>query len=127
MKHSSLILTKKNKLDNMLESFTHNCNIYGNAVLNGDSKKANKAYKKIVAAKDYILSKEQLELLAPNLDSDSISIKIWTARYLLFSSTFSKQSEDILQSISNSENNLLGTIAEQTLKEWKNGKLTLEY
>ena len=118
---------KKNKLDNMIESFIYNCNIYGNAILDGDSTKANKAYKKIVAAKDYILSQEQLELLAPNLDSDLISIKIWTARYLLFSSTFSKRSEDILESISNSENNFLGTIAEHTLKEWKNGRLTLEH
>ncbi|MRJ11449.1 hypothetical protein EDL98_10255 [Ornithobacterium rhinotracheale] len=121
------LLMKKNKLDNMIESFIYNCNIYGNAILDGDSTKANKAYKKIVAAKDYILSQEQLELLAPNLDSDLISIKIWTARYLLFSSTFSKRSEDILESISNSENNFLGTIAEHTLKEWKNGRLTLEH
>lgn len=118
---------KQNKLDNMLESFICNCNIYGNAILDGDSTQANKAYKKIVTAKDYILSQEQLELLASNLDSDSISIKIWSARYLLFSPTFSRQSEDILQSISNSESNLLGTIAEQTLKEWKSGRLTLEY
>ncbi|MGC7560392.1 hypothetical protein [Pasteurella sp. PK-2025] len=118
---------KKNKLDNMLESFIYNCNVYGNAILDGDFTKANKAYKKIITAKDYILSQERLELLAPNLNSDSISIKIWAARYLLFISTFSKQSEDILQSLSNSESNLLGTIAEQTLKEWRNGRLTLEY
>ncbi|MBF0786223.1 hypothetical protein E4T80_12190 [Muribacter muris] len=116
-----------NKLDRMIRLFCENADIYGNYILEGSSTKANKAYQKIVVAKDYIISLNKLDILAQFLDSSSISIKIWASRYLLFSTAFSKQSQYILQSISENEKSLLGTIAEQTLKEWEKGYLTLEY
>lgn len=120
-------LMKHNKVDKVIQSFIENADIYGNSILKGSSTEANKAYKKIVTAKDYIVSLNQLELLAKFLNSNSISVQIWAARYLLFSSVFSNQSQCILQAIAENEKNLLGTIAEQTLKEWESGNLKLEY
>lgn len=116
-----------NKLDETIKTFIDNAELYGNFILDGSSVNANKAYKKIVSAKDYLVSLNQLDLLASFLDSHSISIKIWVARYLLFSSVFADRSKNILQSIAENEKTLLGSIAEQTLKEWEKGNLTLEY
>ena len=121
------ILMKNNQLNKILESFSTNAEIYGQAVLIGDSKTANKAYSKIIKYKDRILSENMLDSLSCFLNVNSIPIKIWAARYLLFSPLYSNESEALLRYIHENENSLLGTIAEQTLKEWEQGRLTLEY
>lgn len=118
---------KENQLNKTLELFSNNAEIYGQAILKGDSKTANKAYNKIVKSKDCIISENMLDSLSCFLSINSISINIWAARYLLFSNIYSDESVTLLRHIHENENNLLGAIAEQTLKEWEEGRLTLEY
>ena len=63
--------------------FEENAEKHGVATLNGDYKEANKCYKKIQLTKNFLLAQNDLNSLGCLLHKESISIKIWAARYLL--------------------------------------------
>ena len=61
------------------------------------------------------------------LHKESISIKIWAARYLLFSNEYSVASQQELIKIHTNNTGILASSAKQVLEEWQLGNLTLEY
>lgn len=108
-----------------VECFRQNAALQGAALINGDHKAANKAYDKIVSAKDFLLSCGELDELV-NLAWDAdISVRIWAARYLLFSDLHGKFALEILAKIERADG-ILAFVAAQTLSEFKKGNLSLK-
>ena len=107
--------------------FEENAEKHGVTTLNGDYKEANKCYKKIQLAKNFLLTQNDLNSLECLLHKESISIKIWAARYLLFSNEYSVASQQELIKIHTNNTGILASSAKQVLEEWQLGNLTLEY
>ena len=107
--------------------FEENAEKHSVATLNGDYKEANKCYKKIQLTKNFLLAQNDLNSLGCLLHKESISIKIWAARYLLFSNKFSVASQQELIKIHTNNTGILASSAKQVREEWQLGNLTLEY
>lgn len=122
-----VIIMDTKKFDKTLLVFFENAEKYGNAILEGNYKEANRAYNKIIKSKNTLVSEDRLDSIYHFINMGSPSVKLWIARYLLFNTEYYQESRNILEHIKNSEENLLSTIAEQTLIAWDKGNLTLDY
>lgn len=116
------------KLENVEQAiiaFQKNAEIHGKATLTGEYKTANKSYKEIQKAKEFLLSENKLDNLECLLNDSLISVVSWAASYLLFSEKYSELSQKKLEDIG-SGSGILASDARQILEEWKLGNLSLE-
>ncbi|NEN75466.1 hypothetical protein F9B74_03875 [Pelistega sp. NLN82] len=116
---------KFNNVAQAIQYFEKYSDIHGKATLEGNYKLANSSYKKIVSAKNYLLSMDEIDSLEVLLHSKSNSVINWAASYLLFSKNFSEISQEKLAEIANTSD-IFGLAAETILSEWKLGNLSLE-
>lgn len=116
---------KFNNISQAIQYFEKYSDIHGKATLEGNYKLANSSYKKIVSAKNYLLSIDKVDSLEVLLHSKSSSVINWAASYLLFSKNFSEISQEKLAEIANTSD-IFGLDAETILSEWKSGNLSLE-
>ncbi|QIA77221.1 hypothetical protein [Rodentibacter caecimuris] len=116
---------KFNNTAQAIQYFEKYSDIHGKATLEGNYKLANSSYKKIVSAKNYLLSINEIDSLAVLLHNKSTSVVNWAASYLLFSKNFSKISQEKLAEIANTSD-IFGLDAETILSEWKLGNLSLK-
>ena len=116
---------KFNNISQAIQYFEKYSDIHGKVTLEGNYKLANSSYKKIVSAKNYLLSIDKIDSLEVLLHSKSSSVINWAASYLLFSKNFSEISQEKLAEIANTSD-IFGLDAETILSEWKSGNLSLE-
>jgi len=109
----------------LLELYVENGRISDKATLGGDYKVNNKAVDKLI--KIYKVIEKDLDLakgiLHPLLDSD---VSGWAATHCLALGIYEKEAVAVLKSIKNNPSSgILGLSAEETLKEWRKGKLSI--
>jgi hypothetical protein len=93
---------------------------HGEAIEKGDSKSANKAYKKIHNNYLSLKSSNRFELIAL-LDNQSHFVRIWAARYSL--EIEPKKSIFTLEQLGKLQDTSVSFDARMTLMEWKEGNL----
>lgn len=84
------------KFDKTLLVFFENAEKYGNAILEGNYKEANRAYNKIIKSKNTLVSEDRLDSIYHFINMGSPSVKLWIARYLLFNTEYYQESRNIL-------------------------------
>lgn len=106
----------------LIDEFVKNAVIQGNATLEGNYKKGNKASDKLfkiieVMKQDINLAKTMLDVL---MISGEPNVKIWACGTALDIDYKAKEAEQILEELSNSsELGILRLDAEMTLSIWK--------
>ncbi len=90
------------------------------ALETGDYRTANKAYKQIVNAIDYLKEHNQILLLMNMLDNSSVGVQSWEACYLL--PVREMEALSALEKIAQ-RHDIQGFSAQTTLSEWRKGNL----
>lgn len=107
-------------IENALRLFELAAMGQANATEEGDGKTANKCYKELAEAVDFLKEKEAILELFPILSSQSIGVQIWAATYLLPHKE--KESLSVLEKIGKGDD-IHSFNASMTISEWKKGNL----
>ncbi len=92
---------------------------------NGDSKKANESYFLINKSASFLHNQKSLDLLLSLLENDNLSVRLWSAYYLLDTNNKDK-ALDVISKISKGSG-IVSFNAEMTLKEYNKGNLKIIY
>lgn len=94
---------------------------HGNALAEGNSKKANSAYRIIEKNYNILKQNEALELLIGLLTHENNSVKLWAARHTLnYKSDLAKK---VLLELGTLKSTSVAFDARMVLSEWKKGNL----
>src|SRR5262245_3595162 len=115
-------MTKIKDIESALKLFEAAANKHADATEQGDYKTANKNYKIIIAAIEFLKEHNQLISLGDLLDHSSVGVRLWAATYLLDI----KKDEAVKTLIAIARSGGIHSVnAGTTLSEWKKGNLNL--
>lgn len=113
-------MTKINNIDSALSVFEDAAAKHAEATEQGDYRKANKCYKSITEAVNYLKEHNALLQLEVFLRHASVGVRLWSASYLL--SIRENDAIRVLEEISTLPG-IHSLDAKTTLSEWKKGNL----
>lgn len=110
-------------MDTIKNNFIEDAILHGNAILIGDSKKANNLHKKLMTYyKINKIDSSVSQVYLENLVHPNESVRIWAATFLL--KTNSNKAIEALNELSQSSS-IFGLSAKSILIMWINGQLEL--
>jgi hypothetical protein len=113
---------KIKNVQSAIELFEKSAKRHEDATEQGNYIAANKAYKEISTIIEFLKSENAITFLKNLFNSPSISVRMWSATYLL--ATNESEAIKILEEISIGPG-IYSLDAETTLSEWKKGNLKL--
>lgn len=115
-------MKQANNINEVIKGFEESAVQHTLATDIGDYKVANKNYKSMVKAVDYLKNWKSLNILTPLLKHSNLGVRLWSATFLL--SVNEDCAIQTLQELSHG-NGITSFNAQITLREWQAGRLKI--
>lgn len=116
---------KIKEINTAVEIFRESAMEHSQASHEGNYKRANKSFNKLIKAAKYLRDKEALIELKELLENEEKGVQVWAATYLL--SICENLAKEKLTSIQEADLPHYSFTSKMVLQEWEGGNLKLQY